>query len=94
MIGKNLNKIGYIHEVKSAISEFMQYGVSVEQLQNMIGQTGRRGALQSKLQDLSVLYEKFSGYIREKYMTNPDWCRGAWWFLTDLRDLLPFRIMS
>ena len=47
VIGKNLNKIGYIHEVKSAISEFMQYGVSVEQLQNMIGQTGRRGALQS-----------------------------------------------
>lgn len=72
VIGKNLNKIGYIHEVKSAISEFMQYGVSVEQLQNMIGQTGRRGALQSKLQDLSVLYEKFSGYIREKYMTTEE----------------------
>lgn len=72
VIGKNLNKIGYVHEVKSAISEFMQYGVSVEQLQNMIGQTGRRGALQSKLQDLSVLYEKFSGYIREKYVTTEE----------------------
>ena len=29
VIGKNLNKIGYIHEVKSAISEFMQYGIKI-----------------------------------------------------------------
>ena len=28
VIGANLNKIGYIHEVKSAISEFMQYGMN------------------------------------------------------------------
>ena len=28
VIGKNLNKIGYIHEVKSAVSEFMPYGIS------------------------------------------------------------------
>lgn len=29
VLGKNLNKIGYIHEVKSAISEFKQYGLSL-----------------------------------------------------------------
>ena len=27
VLGSNLKKIGYIHEVKSAISEFMQYGI-------------------------------------------------------------------
>ena len=32
-IGKNLNKTGYIHEIKSSISEFMQYGVSVGDLE-------------------------------------------------------------
>lgn len=72
VIGKNLNRIGYIHEVKSAISEFMQYGVSVEQLQKMIEQTERRGALQGKLQDLAVLYKQFCSYIREKYVTTEE----------------------
>ena len=33
-IGKNLNKVGYIHEVKSAISEFMQYGIVVLEAMN------------------------------------------------------------
>ena len=32
VIGGNLNKIGYIHEVKSAISEFMQYGIGVKNI--------------------------------------------------------------
>lgn len=35
VIGGNLNKTGYIHEVKSAISEFMQYGIGVEELEKL-----------------------------------------------------------
>ena len=33
VLGGNLKKLGYIHEVKSAISEFMQYGVDYEKIE-------------------------------------------------------------
>ena len=35
-LGTYLQKQGYIHEVKSAISEFMQYGVSVKDLEKLM----------------------------------------------------------
>ena len=35
-LGSNLDKQGYIHEIKSAISEFMQYGISTGELDKII----------------------------------------------------------
>ena len=32
VMGSHLHKIGYIHEVKSALSEFMQYGIGIEEM--------------------------------------------------------------
>lgn len=72
VIGSNLNKIGYIHEVKSAISEFMQYGIGVKELEELTEYAKKRGALYYKLKDLHVLYEEFLGYIRDKYVTTEE----------------------
>ena len=36
VLGSNLKKIGYIHEVKSAISEFMQYGIDQKKMEEML----------------------------------------------------------
>ncbi|MDD3368736.1 MAG: helicase-exonuclease AddAB subunit AddB [Lachnospiraceae bacterium] len=69
VIGRNLSKIGYIHEVKSAISEFMQYGIDRNQLGELIAFSSKRGSLQSKLQDLSILYDAFLTYLGEHYIT-------------------------
>ena len=55
VIGGNLNKTGYIHEVKSAISEFMQYGIGVEELEKLTDYSKKRGQLYHKLKDLGVL---------------------------------------
>ena len=63
VIGSNLNKQGYIHEVKSAISEFMQYGIGQNELDEMIEFAKSRGALHYKLKDLQVLYKAFKEYI-------------------------------
>ena len=41
-LGGYLHRQGYIHEVKSAISEFMQYGLSPEETHGVCGQ--KRGA--------------------------------------------------
>lgn len=72
VIGAHLNRTGYIHEVKSVISEFMQYGISPEQVGEMAKQSAKRGMLAGKLRDLQILYEAFLNYIREKFITSEE----------------------
>lgn len=72
IIGKNLKKTGYIHEVKSAISEFMQYSIGEAELDKMIDFSQKRGALQYKLKDLKYLYREFTEYIKERFITTEE----------------------
>lgn len=72
VIGSNLNKIGYIHEVKSAISEFMQYGIGEKELEELTEFARKRGALYYKLKDLGALYKNFLQFIQEKYVTTEE----------------------
>ena len=67
-----LRRPGYIHEVKSQISEFYQYDIAPADLENMIESSRGRGYLSGKLRDLKVLYEAFQQYIREKYITTEE----------------------
>lgn len=70
--GKNLNRQGYIHEIKSVLSEFMQYGIDVRKLDEMTESCKGRGLLYQKLVDLQVLYKDFLNYIGEKYITTEE----------------------
>lgn len=72
VLGKNLNKIGYIHEVKSAISEFKQYGLSVEKVAGLVDFAKGHGTLSAKLNDLKIIYQEFEDYIKEKFITTED----------------------
>ncbi|MBO6241347.1 MAG: PD-(D/E)XK nuclease family protein [Butyrivibrio sp.] len=69
VIGKNMHKPGYIDEVKSTISEFMQYGISDEALLVLEEKSASKGALNSKIKDLRLLYSEFLKYIEGKYIT-------------------------
>ena len=42
-MGSLLHKQGYIHEVKSAISEFMQYGISTQDMDKLIASAEKKG---------------------------------------------------
>lgn len=70
-LGRNLNKIGYIHEVKSQISEFMQYGLSVKDVENMSAKMPD-GLLKKKLYDLSIIYGEFCKFNKDKFITNEE----------------------
>ncbi len=72
VMGNYLGKQGYIHEVKSAISEFMQYGIGENELDAMIEYAKSRGALHYKLKDLQVLYRAFREYIKDHYITTEE----------------------
>ncbi|MBQ7954623.1 MAG: helicase-exonuclease AddAB subunit AddB [Lachnospiraceae bacterium] len=72
VLGGNLDKQGYIHEVKSAISEFMQYGIAPDDVEKLIAYADKRGALKAKLQDLEVLYRGFKEYIKDQFITTEE----------------------
>ena len=82
VMGSHLHKIGYIHEVKSAISEFMQYGIGTQEMEKLTDYARSRGALYYKLHDLGVLYRAFLDYINEKFITTEE-------TLDRLREALP-----
>ena len=70
-LGENIGKLGYIEKVKSVISEFMQYGISVEKAYELATKSGEsgRGLLNAKLKDVAFLYEQFMLMIKDKYTT-------------------------
>ena len=82
VMGAHLHKIGYIHEIKSAISEFMQYGIGLKEMEKLTEYARSRGALYYKLQDMGVLYQAFMDYIHEKFITTEE-------TLDRLREALP-----
>lgn len=71
-LGSFLHKQGYIHEVKSAISEFMQYGIGTEDVSKLIDYAKKRGALVQKLKDLETLYKGFMEYIHGNFITTEE----------------------
>ncbi|MCR5419180.1 MAG: PD-(D/E)XK nuclease family protein [Lachnospiraceae bacterium] len=77
-----MKRPGYIHEVKSQISEFYQYDIAPGDLDEMIEESSMQGYLSGKLKDLKVLYEAFQGYIRDKYITTEE-------ALSELAGLIP-----
>ncbi|MBE5867496.1 MAG: helicase-exonuclease AddAB subunit AddB [Lachnospiraceae bacterium] len=72
VLGGNLDKQGYIHEVKSAISEFMQYGIAPGDVEKLIAYAEKKGALKAKLKDLEVLYQGFKDYIKDQFITTEE----------------------
>ena len=71
-LGGQMRKAGYLDEVKSILSEFMQYDIRDSDIQDMIEDSGDRTLLQMKLQDVLVLYQAFTGYLRDHYMTGEE----------------------
>ena len=71
-LGSQMKKAGYISEMKSLVSELMQYNVQDEELQAMIEQTEEKKLLQMKLKDILVLYQAFKEYLSGHYMTSEE----------------------
>lgn len=65
-LGGKLMKPGYISEIKSVISELMQYGVDVETLEEAAKQTDD-GMLAMKLEDMALLYRAFLDRLGSVY---------------------------
>ena len=71
-LGGFLHRQGYIHEVKSVLSEFMQYGIGPKDVSKLIDCAEKRGALAQKLKDLQKLYKGFLDYIYGSFITTEE----------------------
>ena len=65
-----IHKISYIDQIKSLISEFMQYGLEPEDLERYMEDLEPNSALYYKLSDMLLLYRAFDHYLREGYVTS------------------------
>jgi len=72
ILGRNISKIGYVHEIKSMISEFMLYGISSEDIGKIRDIKGISSALSEKLGELSVLYDAFKEKLGSDYITKEE----------------------
>lgn len=68
----NLKRQGYISEVKSVISEFVQYGIGVEQLDEFLEELEPNSYLYYKLQDIQKVYQDFETYLADRYITKEE----------------------
>ncbi len=73
IFGNNLNKQGYVSSVKSVISEFMQYGYGLFDIDGMIEKIrDKEPALACKLSDIRIIYEEFRNKLGKEYTTREE----------------------
>ena len=72
VLGANVDKLGYIEEIKSVISEFAQYGIGPEQLEDIVKNKASFGALSYKLQDINIIYQAFREEIKDRCITSEE----------------------
>lgn len=68
----NVKKTGYISEIKSLLSEFFQYNIKEEQLDEMIELSDKKILLKRKLEDMKVVYQGFVEMLEQKFITTEE----------------------
>ncbi len=71
-IGSSLRRTGYIHEVKSVISEFEQYGIGPADVDKLIDFTEGKPFLKGKLKDIKRVFEEMESFCKGKYITKEE----------------------
>lgn len=71
VLGRTLSRQGSVLQMKSLISEFLQYGVEPEDLEMWQAQQPE-SMLVHKLEDVRVLYEAFRTYLQDRYLTTEE----------------------
>lgn len=65
----NLSKIGFIGQLKSMVSEFYQYRVEEEKLEEVLLKLDRAPLLKMKMQNIRTVYQAFQESLANDYIT-------------------------
>lgn len=69
VLGSKLQKTGYISQMKSTVSELMQYDVDMEGMQALLRESEKKPQLYYKLKDIAIMYQGFKQYLEGSYVT-------------------------
>lgn len=72
VLGSNLKKMGYVSEIKSLISEFMQYQITPEDIETWCEDEENAWSFRLKMKDVLVIYRKFLEYLEGSYITSEE----------------------
>lgn len=66
--GSSINKMGFIDEMKSMMSELFQYSVDRDSLEQVKNQLPEESPLYQKLSDLTLIYQEFEKFTGDAYI--------------------------
>ncbi|SFB28091.1 DNA helicase/exodeoxyribonuclease V, subunit B [Acetitomaculum ruminis DSM 5522] len=69
VLGANVNKIGYITNLRSIISEFTQYNVDTDDLFKLVQKEKPASVLSLKLKDIHTIYKGFEEFLENDFVT-------------------------
>lgn len=67
----HLNKNGFVSQLKSTLSEFYQYGITPQRLEE-IAPLSETPYLNQKLKDFSIIFKGFQEYIKGRHITSEE----------------------
>ncbi len=67
--GHNIKRAGFVEEMKSIITEFLQYGIDMKELDRLKKESLERRLLHTKLGDLTLLYKYYISYMEGRYIS-------------------------
>ena len=68
VLGAQMKKMGYVSELKSLISEFMQYQITPQEIEGWLkGENSQ--AFQLKMRDVQLIYQEFLNYLQGNCIT-------------------------
>lgn len=70
--GSNISNTGFVSELKSVISEMLQYDISVDKLLDINKNVDNNSLLGMKLDDISLIYGGFKEFIKNNYITSEE----------------------
>lgn len=65
----SIKKNGYINEIKSMISELIQYRIEPKQLSELAQEEGMPMPFRMRMHDIQVMYQGFLDYLKGNYIT-------------------------
>lgn len=68
----DIKRPGYIDEIKSLVTELVQYSVTPDMLQGLTDSDGISGLFKSKIMDVTTIYREFLARTKNQYMLSEE----------------------